>query len=87
MKTLDNIIQFLSDNPTVDYVEWKGLKIYEMEGIWSAEYEEVFYGMRAYDDEWEDDWVTRDVISESSDIDKFKDGIIDWLKARGLYED
>ena len=76
MRTLDNIIQFLIDNSTVDCVEWRDLKIYEMEGMFSAEYEEIFSGMRAYDDEWEDDWVTRDVISESYDIDKFKEDIL-----------
>ena len=88
MKTLDNIIQFLIDNPTVDCVEWKGLKIYEQGDIWSAEFEQVYYGSRAYDDdEWEDDWVTRDIIAESRDVVKFKEDIIDWLKVGGLYED
>ena len=87
MKTLDNIIQFLIDNPTVDCVEWRGLKIYEQEYIWYAEFEQIHYGSRGYDDEWEDDWVTRDIVAECKDVDRFKESIIDWLKVGGLYED
>lgn len=75
-QTLCNIIEFLINNPTVDCVTWKDIKIYEQNKVWYADYEYVVYGDWREDEE---DYINLESISMTLDINKFKNDILDWV--------
>ena len=76
MGSSHNIINFLNNNPTVDCVEWKDLKIFISNGTLNAEHYYTLYG-----DKWEDDedMIVRDSISETSYINEFTEQVLEWV--------